>query len=60
MHCYVEPYKIIATPINFNKFTEFDIKSKHSDLKFKNLNNLKKLTFQVFRFFLKKIKNLGF
>jgi len=26
MHCYVERYEIIATPINSNKFTEFDMK----------------------------------
>ena len=26
MHCYVERYKIIATPMNSNKFTEFDMK----------------------------------
>jgi len=25
LHCYVERYKIIATPMNSNKFTEFDI-----------------------------------
>jgi len=26
MHCYVERYKIIATPMNLTKFTEFDMK----------------------------------
>jgi len=26
MHCYVWRYEIIATPINSNKFTEFDMK----------------------------------
>jgi len=26
MHCYIERYKTIATPINANKFTEFDMK----------------------------------
>ena len=26
MHCYVERYKVIATPINLNKFTEFGMK----------------------------------
>ena len=26
VHCYVERYKIIETPINSNKFTEFDMK----------------------------------
>jgi len=25
-HCYVERYKIIATPTNSDKFTEFDVK----------------------------------
>jgi len=40
MHCYVERYKIIATPINYDKFTEFDMKSKKSDLKIKKPKNL--------------------
>ena len=52
MHCYVERYKIIATPINYDKFTEFDMKSKKSDLKIKKPKNL---TFEVFRF-LKSLK----
>jgi len=26
MHCYVERYKIIASPMNSNKFREFDMK----------------------------------
>jgi len=28
MDCYVERYKIIATPMNSNKFTEFDLKKE--------------------------------
>ena len=28
MHCYVERYKIIATPKNSNKFTELDMKKQ--------------------------------
>ena len=48
MLCYVERYEIIATPMNSNKFTEFDMKSKNSDLKRKKPKNLKILTFQVF------------
>ena len=39
--------KIIATPMNSNKFTEFDMKIKNFDLKIKKPKNL---TFQVFRF----------
>jgi len=35
MHCYVERYKITATPMNSNKFTEFGTKSKNSDLEIK-------------------------
>jgi len=43
MHCYmyVERYKIIATPMNSTKFTEFDIESKNSDLKIKRPKRLK-------------------
>ena len=26
IHCYVERYKITATSMNLNKFTEFDMK----------------------------------
>ena len=26
IRCYVERYEIIATPINSDKFTEFDVK----------------------------------
>jgi len=26
MHCNVERYKVIGTPINSNKFTEFDMR----------------------------------
>jgi len=37
MHHYVERYQIIAAPMNSNKFTEFDMKSKNSDLEIKNL-----------------------
>jgi len=37
LHCYVERYEILATPINSNKFTKFDMKSKNSDLKIKHL-----------------------
>jgi len=47
MRCYVERYKIIATVMNSNKFTEFDMKIKNSDLKIKNLKP-KNLTFQAF------------
>ena len=38
MHCYVERYEIILTQIrpNSTKLTEFDMKSKNSDLKIKN------------------------
>jgi len=33
-HCHDERYELIATPINSNKFTEFDLtKSKNFDLK---------------------------
>jgi len=28
MHCYVERYKIMATPMNSNKFPEFDRKKQ--------------------------------
>jgi len=34
IHCYDERYKVIATPINSNKFTAFDSKKvKNFDLK---------------------------
>ena len=26
IHCYDEGYEVIATPINSNKFTDFDLK----------------------------------
>jgi len=58
MHCYVERYEIIATPINSNKFTEFDMKSKNSDLKIKNLKNLKPNFLGFLGFFLKNLKIL--
>jgi len=43
MHCYmyVERYKIIATPMNSNKFTEFDMKNINSGLKIKKPKNLR-------------------
>jgi len=40
MHCYVERYEVITSPINSNKFTEFDMK-KQKDLKIKRPKNLK-------------------
>ena len=33
IHCYDERYKIIATPINSSRFTDFDFKNKNVDLK---------------------------
>jgi len=45
MHCCVEGYNIIATPINSKKITEFDMKKYNSDLK---INKPKNQTFQVF------------
>ena len=34
IHCYDERYKIIATPINSNRFTYFDLKKERNvDLK---------------------------
>ena len=50
---YAERYK----PMNSQKFIEFDMKSKKSDLKIKKPKNL---TFQFFLGFLKNLKNLGF
>jgi len=43
MHCYVERYKIIATPISLIKINlqRFDMKIKNSDLKIKKPKNLK-------------------
>ena len=49
-------YEIIATPINSNKFTEFDTKSKNSDLKIQKPKKPKNLTFQVFQVFKKPKK----
>jgi len=43
-----ERYKIITTLMNSNKFTEFDMKSKNSDLKIKKPKKLKHLSFQDF------------
>jgi len=51
MHCYVERYEIITTPINSNKFTEFDMKSTNSNLKIKKPEKPKNLIFYFFRFF---------
>jgi len=59
MHCYVERHKIIAIPINSNKFTEFDMKKYKIWLENKKIKKPRNLTFQDFRFF-KKPKNLGF
>jgi len=47
MHCYVERYKIIATPMNLTKFTEFDMKSKNYDLKIKKPKNQLSRLFRV-------------
>jgi len=53
MHSYFEHYKITATPMNSNKFTEFDMKNKKSDLQIKKP---KKLNFSDF-LLLKTLEN---
>ena len=47
-HCYDERYEVIATPIDSNRFTDFDLK-KVKILTWK-LKNLKNLNFPLFRF----------
>ena len=39
----------VINPMNSQKFTDFDTKSKNSYLKIKNLKKLKNLAFQVFK-----------
>ena len=51
IHCYDERCEIIATPINSNTFTEFDLKKvKILTWKIKKPKNLKFLFFRFFSF----------
>ena len=50
MHCYVECYKIIATPMNSKKFTEFHIKMEKLLLENEKPKEPKNLISHLWRF----------